>query len=401
MGAKRYLRGFCYFYPAVGGGHSRVNQTQHSLPDKPMNTRNRTLLLVFLLALLLIGAWFLKTIIVYLLIALVLSLVGSPVNKFLHKRMLGRFSIPSGVSALLSLLFIYSLLAGLIAIFIPLALEESQILANTNSSVLIASLQQPISQVDAFMSRYSPQPFSAAQFLREKLPTLIDAGQIGNLANSIVAFTGSLFVAFFAISFFTFFFLKDGKLLLETLLLLSPPEKEHDIREILHNCKRLLTKYFTGLCLDSLCVASIITLGLYCLGIPNALIIGLFAGLVNIIPYVGVFIAAGFGLFVALSTGLTVHFEATLLPLVTKVVLVFISCNLIDSMLFQPLIFSNSVKAHPLEIFLVIMITGTLAGIGPMILAVPTYTVLRVIAKQFLSRFRIIQKLTSNLGEKK
>jgi len=89
------------------------------------------------------------------------------------------------------------------------------------------------------------------------------------------------------------------------------------------------------------------------------------------------------------------------MPLVTKVLLTFIGCNLIDGLILQPLIFSNSVKAHPLEIFLVIMITGTIAGIGPMILAVPAYTVLRVIAKQFLFRFRIIQKLTSALEEKK
>jgi len=283
-----------------------------------MPQRNKYLLIALVVALLLAGMWFLKTILVYLLVALVLSLIGSPVNHFLRNKRIGRFILPSGISALLSLLFIYSLVAGLIAIFIPLALEESQILANTNSSALIASLQQPISHIDAFLSRYSPQPFSAELFLREKLPTLLNAGQIGNIANSIVGITGSIFVAFFAISFFTFFFLKDGLLLFETVMLLSPPAREDDIRAIMHNCRRLLSKYFTGLCLDSLCVAAIISLGLYFLGIPNALIIGLFAGLVNVIPYIGVFIAAAFGLFVALSTGLTPHFETTLMPLVTK-----------------------------------------------------------------------------------
>jgi len=366
-----------------------------------MNNRNRTLIFILITALLLCAAWFLKTVLIYILIALVLSLIGSPVNKFLRNRKIGRLSIPGGVSALLSLVFIYGLIACLIAIFIPLALEESQILSNVKSADLISDLQGPINQVDAFMSRYSPQPFSAAQVLREKIPVLLNAGMIGNAANSVVGVTGSIFVAFFAISFFTFFFLKDGILIFETMMLLSPPSKEKDVREIFHNCRRLLSKYFTGLCLDSLCVGTIITVSFYFLGIPNALIIGLFAGLVNIIPYVGVFVAAAFGLFVALSTGLHGHFENQIIPMVTKVLLGFIGCNLIDGMVLQPLIFSKSVKAHPLEIFLVIMITGTVAGIGPMILAVPAYTVLRIIAKQFLWRFRIIQKLTSALEENK
>ncbi|HXC04724.1 MAG TPA: AI-2E family transporter, partial [Bacteroidia bacterium] len=126
---------------------------------------------------------------------------------------------------------------------------------------------------------------------------------------------------------------------------------------------------------------------------------GLFAGLVNVIPYVGVFIAAIFGLFVALSTGLHSDFQNALLPMILKVLAVFISSNLIDGMFLQPLIFSNTVKAHPLEIFTIILVSGTLGGVGPMILAVPTYTVVRVVAKQFFSRFRIVQKLTSALED--
>jgi predicted PurR-regulated permease PerM len=68
-----------------------------------------------------------------------------------------------------------------------------------------------------------------------------------------------------------------------------------------------------------------------------------------------------------------------------------------DNIFFQPLIFSSSVKAHPLEIFLVILIAGTLAGITGMILAIPTYTVIRVFAKEFLNKFRVVQKLTRNI----
>jgi len=365
-----------------------------------MQARTKYLLFLLLFVLIAFAACFLSKVIIYLILALVLSLIGSPINRALRTLKWGKYHMPGGLSALCSLIFIYSLLAGLIAIFIPLALQESRILANTHSSSLVAILHEPISWIDTQMSRYWPQPFSTAQFLQSKIPSLLNAGQISNLADSLVSLTGGLFVAFFAISFFTFFFLKDGRLIFETLILFSPAASEQDIRHVLHECKRLLTRYFTGLCLDSFCVAMIVSLGMYLMGIPNALIIGLFAGLVNIIPYVGVFIAAAFGLFVSLSTGLSPDFHATLFPMISKVLLVFIACNLLDSLLLQPLIFSNTVKAHPLEIFLVIMVTGSLAGIGPMILAVPAYTVLRVIARQFLSRFRIVRRMTLGLEER-
>ncbi|MFI5150283.1 MAG: AI-2E family transporter [Bacteroidia bacterium] len=364
-----------------------------------MRNRNRIILIVFIIVLAGVAAWFLKTVLIYLLVALVLSLVGSPVRHFLNTRKIGRFRVPHGLSAFLALLSIYALIAGLIAIFIPLALNEYRILSNTKSEMLLASLQGPMSGIDHFVSRYTPQPFSTEQTLKEYLPNLFNMGQLGSVANSFVGFTGSMFVAFFAISFFTFFFLKDGKLIFETLLLISPPSAEENIRHVAHECKRLLTKYFTGLCLDSCCVATIVSAGMYLMGVSNALLIGLFAGLVNVIPYVGVFIAAAFGLFVALSTGLPADFQNALFPMILKVLSVFIATNLIDGIILQPLIFSNTVKAHPMEIFTIILVSGTLGGVGPMILAVPTYTVVRVIAKQFFSRFRIVQRLTSELED--
>lgn len=61
------------------------------------------------------------------------------------------------------------------------------------------------------------------------------------------------------------------------------------------------------------------------------------------------------------------------------------------------MIFSMSVRAHPLEIFLVILIAGTLAGIPGMILGIPGYTVIRVFAKEFPDQVRIVKKLTSNI----
>ena len=92
-------------------------------------------------------------------------------------------------------------------------------------------------------------------------------------------------------------------------------------------------------------------------------------------------------------------FYTETLPLILKVVGVFLTMQMLDNFLLQPFIFSNSVKAHPLEIFIIILVGAKLGGITGMILAIPAYTVIRVIAKIFLSEFRIVQQITGGLDD--
>ena len=191
--------------------------------------------------------------------------------------------------------------------------------------------------------------------------------------------------------------MKDEHLMYDIVLLLTPPQHLEAIKDILKQTKKLLTKYFIGILLDMLFVATLTTIALSVLGVKNCLLIGVFAGIMNIIPYVGPLIAASFGIMIGVTSNLELDFYSQLLPLVYKIGLVFLVVQLIDSIIFQPLVISNIVKAHPLEIFLVILIAGTLIGIGGMIIAVPVYTILRIVAKEFLYNFKIVQQLTKEL----
>ncbi|HTL83212.1 MAG TPA: AI-2E family transporter, partial [Bacteroidia bacterium] len=120
-------------------------------------------------------------------------------------------------------------------------------------------------------------------------------------------------------------------------------------------------------------------------------------GVMNIIPYIGPLLGGVFAIVIGLSTNLDLDFYHGMIPLVEKIVLVFVIMNLTDGFLVQPMILSNRVKAHPIEIFTVILIAGTLAGIGGMIVAVPVYTILRIIAREFLSKYRFVKRLTGEL----
>lgn len=179
------------------------------------------------------------------------------------------------------------------------------------------------------------------------------------------------------------------------------PDKYVDnVTRALYSIKRLLTRYFIGIVIQSTCIMILVTIGMTIAGIDfqQALVMGLILGILNVIPYVGPWL----GLFIAIIMGVASHinqdFTTVVIPLVSYMILVEAITHLIDNVVFQPIIFSNSVKAHPLEIFVVVLASGFAAGIPGMILGIPAYTVLRVFAREFFYNFKAVQKITSSLS---
>ena len=98
-----------------------------------------------------------------------------------------------------------------------------------------------------------------------------------------------------------------------------------------------------------------------------------------------------------ISSNLGADFQLIILPKLGYIMLGYAICQLIDNMISQPMIFGASVKSHPLEIFLIILIAGIIFGITGMVVAVPFYTALKVIAKESLSEYKIVKRLTRDL----
>jgi predicted PurR-regulated permease PerM len=235
------------------------------------------------------------------------------------------------------------------------------------------------------------------QIIADQLNTILNFASFSDTVSSIVGVTGSIFIATFSILFLTYFFMKDAYLLDELLENLTPVNYQHEVNNILMQTKRLLSRYFIGLLIELTTMVTLLSTGLTIFGVKNALLIGFFGGMMNVIPYLGPVIGATVGMLLAVVTAVSTGMYSEVFPLIFIVLGVFAGSNLIDNIVLQPLIYSSSVKAHPVEIFLVILIAGSMAGIPGMILAIPSYTVLRVIAKEFLSQFRVVQKLTKNI----
>ena len=132
-------------------------------------------------------------------------------------------------------------------------------------------------------------------------------------------------------------------------------------------------------------------------GIDNALIIAFLCAVLNIIPYIGPLIGSILAAILTMISNLGGDFQTEILPLTIYVLIGFWIVQIIDNNVSQPLIFSSSVNSHPLEIFLVILIAGFMSGILGMILAVPIYTILKVIGKEFFPENKVIKVLTKNI----
>ncbi|MCW3070264.1 MAG: hypothetical protein JWO44_154 [Bacteroidetes bacterium] len=367
-----------------------------------MQTRSKNILIALAILVICIAAWFLETVIVYILISVILSLIGQPLYRFFSKIKVGRITFSPAICSLLSLLIMMLAFACLFYMFIPLLVEEVRIISRVEPKAVLSAFREPLANLEYDLQKYQVSygnGESMQNYLAAKLTSILGFREISGYAGQMISFTGGLIAGFFSISFITFFLMKDEKLIYNIVILLTPPKYIPAIKDIMHDTKKILTRYFIGIIIDMLFVATTISIGLMFLGVNNALLIGIFAGIMNVIPYVGPLLGAGFAILIGVSGNLQLDFYTQLVPLIEKIGLVFLITQLVDAFFIQPFVISNTVKAHPLEIFLVILIAGTFAGITGMIVAIPVYTIIRIIAKEFLNNFKIVQKLTEDLEE--
>lgn len=354
----------------------------------------------YLLLLLVVGflIWKFYYIMVWVLIAAILSFIVQPLVQFFNRIHFKKIRIPQPVCALLALLVIVILFLGLLAIFVPLIVNQAETIASVDVSKLTGNLG-PLQKLDIKLHSFGliPEGQTMQDFIITKAKSLVNLGNVGIALGGIFSFAGDFFIGAFAILFIAFFFLKDENMFEEGWFLFIPFKHHEATHKIIAECKSLLKRYFIGVILEVIGVMTLISCGLWIFGVENALLIGFFGGVMNIIPYLGPIIGSLIALTLGVTTTLASGSYDELLPVLIKIVSIQMVVNFIDNNILVPLIYSKSVKSHPLEIFLVIMMGGSLAGLLGMLLAVPVYTVLRVIAKEFLQNFRVVQKLTETM----
>jgi predicted PurR-regulated permease PerM len=283
----------------------------------------------------------------------------------------------------------------LLSIFVPIIIEQGKHISQIDFEQVKRDLNELNVQasdylgVDHFQLVEAIKRTSYVQNLDvEIIPSFIDIF-FGNI--------GSTIVGLFSVLFISFFLLKDEYLIARSVLAFSKRGDEEKFKRILIKVKELLSRYFIGLLFQISILALFYSVLLLFLDIKDAVAVAIICAFLNIVPYLGPLIGWILMLLVIVSNNLGADFSSGLLPPLLWASGYYALAQLFDNLISQPVIFGHSVRSHPLEIFIVILIGGFVFGIPGMILAVPTYTTLKVIAKEFLSEYKVVQRLTKNM----
>jgi len=358
-------------------------------------------LFFIILAVLIIGflVWYFSNIVSYLLIAAVVSLIGQPLIKLLDKIRYRKFRIPHVVSALITLLILLAIFCGFFSFFIPLIFKEAQLISSIDLTQLANYYQDEITWIEARMVEFGllKKEGSMLAAIQDTAVRFININMFSSVITNIFTVTGVIFFDLFSVLFISFFFLNDPGMVRRMIFTLIPDKYADQTNRVLEKSKQLLTRYFIGLVLDIVAMIVSYAIGLSIIGVEGALVIAFFAGIINIVPYLGPLIGTSMGVILGVTSMISIGQYGMIGHTAFMILLVFLIVIVLDNVLYQPLIYGKSVKAHPVEIFVVIIAAGSIGGIIGMIIAVPVYTFLRIVAQEFLSQFKLVRNLTKNM----
>lgn len=331
-----------------------------------------------------------QSVLIYFAISVVLTLIARPFLAFLRKKL----KLPNTIAVIVTMSLFTLMIFGIISMFIPLIVKQSHNISLLNIEGLRSNIANLINEIDSYLSARRINIFNGFK----NIDLTSNIASIPGMLNSLVSVIGSFSMGLFSVLFISFFLLKDTDLLHNVFLVITPDEKEERMLKSLGKIKDLLSRYFIGLIIQITILFAIYSVTLLVFGVESAVVIAFLCALLNLIPYIGPLIGGVLILTLTMTSNLEYDFQTVILPKTMYVLIGYIIAQLIDNFFSQPYIFSKSVKSHPLEIFLIIVIGGLLFGIFGMILAVPTYTVIKVILKEFLSENEIVKSLTKGLN---
>ena len=247
-----------------------------------MNTITKYILGFVALAATIFFSWYFFSVIVYILVAAVISFIGKPIIDLLGKISIRGWRFPSALKAAITVIFLWALFILFFSTIIPLAVHEFQTLENISVNNIVAQLQEPIQEAGRFLKYYGLMEESEDMnaYISNELTDWINIARLRTWFGSVVGTLTDLFIALFSITFILFFFLKDSHLFSKMVLAVVPSRYEEQARNALDSIQKLLVRYFVGLLLEIIGVMALNTLGLSIVGLDfnNAVVIALVTG---------------------------------------------------------------------------------------------------------------------------
>ncbi|MDR1171281.1 MAG: AI-2E family transporter [Bacteroidales bacterium] len=331
--------------------------------------------------LLLVLAWYFSNLVLYIFLAFIFSLIGKPVAQKISRIRIYKYYISYGVSSLLTMTGFILFFGLILFFFVPVLTREAKIIASINYDDLSHSLSYLLDNVQDFMYNNGliDEQETLVGLVTGEIRDFASLANFSNILGGVVNATGSFLMGLFAVFFLTFFFIKDDIRLDGLAQLLFGERHAGRLTVVSEKINNLLSRYFIGLLVEIVSMITLLYLGMAIFGIKGALLMAFFGGMLNAIPYLGPLIGVICSCLFGTIDCISINDYQAILPTMLEIAGTFIVANLVDNIVLQPFIYSQSVKAHAVEIFLVIIMGGSLAGIAGMLFAIPVYTILRTI----------------------
>ncbi|KJU73732.1 membrane protein [Pediococcus damnosus LMG 28219] len=315
---------------------------------------------------------FISTVFVPIILSGFLFYLLNPLVKLIEKVRYKKFRISHTWAVVIVFLLLIAVIGSALGWMLPRLINQvGQLIAGlpTIASNVQKSLQHLIEHSD-WTKNVDLDPYiqkmnnSIGTYAESILTTMTSS--IGALISAVASVT----IVIITVPVMLFYMLKDGWKLMPTIKRLLPAKNADTIMELFDKMSDTLSSYISGQVLECLFVGTFTAIGYMIIGQPYALLLGVVAGIANIVPYIGPYI----GIFPALLVALTKD------PMqVVWVVVVVLIVQQVDGNLIYPNIIGRSLQVHPLTIIILLLAAGKIAGIPGMILAIPTYAVVKVI----------------------
>lgn len=347
--------------------------------------------------------WYLRSVLVYILLAVVVSLIGKPIMKLLQKISIKGRKAPNWLLASITLILLMTIFTTIFTMIVPVVSGIVKNISLSNIEDAARRIAIPLTDFNTFLISTFPQlgaDFRIEVVAVQELHKLLDPTAFSTMIGSAASLVTEIGIGIFSVVFISFFFIKDDGLFTSMVAALVPDKHEKNATQSIADISYLLSRYFTGVLIEILGVAVLNFIGLFTiaqLGMNAALGIAFLTGILNVIPYIGPLfggvLGTTLGLILKFSSSTPIGLDVNFWIFTIILMAIFSVTQLVDNFLYQPLIYSTSIKATPLEIFIVLLVVGHLGGPIAMIAAIPLYTAVRVLAFRFFRRIKAIQRL--------
>lgn len=355
------------------------------------------------LALICAVCWYFRSVLVYVLVAFVVSLIGHPMMQLMRKLKIKGKPLPDTLLAIVAIVVILLAMSLFVTQMVPVVMHivRDASVMNSQDIPYNSLLDHLNTSLMGLFPALGPD-FDLVNTLLEQIRSVVSLSSVTSILGSVASVAANIGIGLFSVVFISFFFIKDDKLFCKIISALAPDRIEGSVEKTISDITHLLSRYFIGLVIEVVGVILLDFLGLWLIaqiGAEYAIGIAFIAGVLNVIPYVGPLLGEVIGLLlcIVLKYGAGVGLALPIWAFALIVLAVMLGTQLVDNFVYQPLIYSSSIKSTPLEIFIVLLMAGRIGGTWGLLIGIPTYTVIRVIAARFFYKHKAVRRLMPDI----